>query len=276
MNILSLVRRLAPVLALLFLSGTVAAQDVAKRWAPTESASDYGYRFDELFSLITILVSVSFLIVLVLIIVPMLRDRARPGHRAHFDHGRSLHDKRFTAIVSVTVFVVLDAWVLVIAMTDLREAYWNIPDSEDPDTYHVQVLGQQWAWNFRAPGVDGMLGTADDIVTLNELHVPKDRPVSFNMTSKDVIHSLFLPDMRMKRDMNPGAINKAWFKPITAGTYDILCAELCGYAHYRMLGELYVLEQDDFDAWEQEASRMALAAYDESDLEAQWAWTWED
>jgi len=247
---------------------------VENRWGPTESASDFGHRFDYLFKLITTLIGVSFLIMMVLLLWPAFRDKAGPGKKAKFDYGSSLHDKRFTAIVSVTVFLVLDAWVLVVAMTDLREGYWNIPTPDTPDLYRVEVLAQQWAWNFRAPGVDGEFGTADDILTTNELTVPKDRPVSFNMTSKDVIHSLFLPDMRLKRDANPGAINLAWFRPITADTFDILCAELCGFAHYQMHGKLHVLEQDDFDAWEREASLMAVAGYDENDTEAQWAWEW--
>jgi len=71
--------------------------------------------FDDLFALITLLIGVSFAIMLVVLLIPVVRDRARPGHKAKFDHGNSLHDKRFTAIVSVTVFFVLDASVLVIA-----------------------------------------------------------------------------------------------------------------------------------------------------------------
>jgi cytochrome c oxidase subunit 2 len=149
-------------------------------------------------------------------------------------------------------------------------------------------LGQQWAWNFRQPGVDGEFGTPDDIVTLNVLTVPSSampersddvsqgRPVVLNLSSKDVIHSFFVPDMRFKRDANPGAINEAWFMPIKDGTFDILCAELCGYAHYQMHGLLRVLPPDEWDTWQQEASRQALAAYDEADTEAQWAWEWQE
>jgi cytochrome c oxidase subunit 2 len=212
----------------------------------------------------------------ILIAIPALRDRARPGHKAKFDHGSSFHDKRVTTVISVTTFIVLDAWVLVIAMTDLREAYWKLPDVEEPGVQRVEVLAQQWSWNFRHAGVDGEFGTADDILELNHLTLPKDRSASFQMTSKDVIHSLFLPEMRMKRDVNPGAINRTWFKPITAGEFTILCAELCGYAHYQMHGKLTVLEPDAFAAWEQEASQLGVAGYDPEDEEAQWAWDWSE
>jgi len=262
--------------ALLLLSAAVSAQDVVNRWGPTPPASSYGEEFQELFWLITVLVSVSFALVVILLTIPFIRDRARPGKKASYDHGTSLHDKRFTALVSVIVFVVLDAWVLVIAMEDLQTGYWNYPSPSSPATYRVEVLGQQWAWNFRATGVDGEFGTSDDILSTNSLTVPKDRPISMNFTSKDVIHSFFLPDMRMKRDANPGSVNLAWFQPVIAGDFDILCAELCGFAHYQMHGRLHVLEQDVFDTWEKEASLMGQAAYDKNDSEAHWAWEWQE
>ncbi len=265
-----------PAVLSLFSAAVSAQETVINRWGPTEVASTFGEQFDDLFWMITTLVSVSFGLVCILLAIPVIRDRAKPGKKAHYDHGKSLHDKRFTAIVSIIVFVVLDAWVMYIAMKDLREGYWNIPAPTDADTYRVEVLGQQWAWNFRTPGVDGEFGTADDILTTNSLTVPVDRPVSLNFTSKDVIHSFFLPDMRVKRDANPGAVNAAWFEPVIEGEYDILCAELCGYAHYQMHGKLQVLGKDVFNAWEQEASLLAQTAYDENDSEAHWAWEWQE
>ncbi|MHC5212202.1 MAG: cytochrome c oxidase subunit II [Planctomycetota bacterium] len=255
-----------------------AAQDgTVNRWGPTPVASTEGHRVDFLFWMITALISGSFVIVLILLIVPVMRDRARAGHKASYDHGSSLHDKRFTAIVSLIVFIVLDASVLWITMNDLREAVWNVPESEQ-GSFRVEVLAQQWSWNFRTPGTDGEFGTADDIVTINHLHVPEGRPVVFNLSSKDVIHSLFLPDMRIKRDANPGAINQVWFEAAEgmSGDYDILCAELCGYAHYQMHGTLTVVPPEAWDAWEQEASRIAVATWDENDEEAQWAWEFKE
>lgn len=247
----------------------------AKRWGPTPVASAQGHRVDELFMLITLMISISFLIMLVMLITPAIKHRARPGHKAHYDHGTSLHDKRFTAIVSLLVFVVLDASVLIIAMRDLREVVFNIP-LEEEGAYRVEVAAQQWAWNFRTTGPDGEFGTPDDVVSINDLHVPIDTPVVFNMASKDVIHSLFLPDMRIKRDINPGAINRVWFEPVVAGTYDILCAELCGVAHYQMHGRLFVHEKNEFKVWQQEAGRIATATFDENDTEAHWAWEWKE
>ena len=259
-------------LAVALFAPAVAAQQHVDRWRPNPPASSYGQMFDDLFKLITILIGVAFAIVLILLIVPVMRDRARPGHKAVFDHGSSLHDKRFTAIVSVIVFLVLDAWVLYIAMTDLRAGFWNIPLPKTEGVLRVEVLAQQWAWNIRTPGTDGEFGTPDDVVSMNELTVPEGRPVVLNVSSKDVIHSFFLPDMRMKRDANPGAINQAWFQPIKSGTFELLCAELCGFAHYQMHGKLHVLPADQYDTWEKEASQIATASFDANDAEAQWAW----
>ena len=268
-------RSLATLLVLFGLAGFTSAQEVTDRWGLGEPASLNGYRFTELFWLITALVGSSFVLVIILIAIPVFRDRAKPGHKAKFDHGSSLHDKNLTAMISIVTFIVLDAWVLVIAMTDLREAYWAVPEVGDQDVYEVEVLAQQWAWNFRTPGVDGEFGTADDILSNSALVVPVDRQVSFQMTSKDVIHSLFLPEMRMKKDANPGDINTCWFQAKDTGEFTILCAELCGYAHYQMHGELTVLDTETFNAWEQEASKLAVAAYDSEDTESQWAWDWE-
>lgn len=272
----SLVAPAVPAPALQDAEAPAAAdtESVGRRWGPHAPASSYGDRFDFLFNMITLLIGVSFLIVLVLLFIPVLRDRAGNGKKAHFDHGSSLKDKRVTAVVSVIVFLALDASVLWVAMEDLREGYWNVPRGEEEmtDAYRVQVLGQQWSWNFRATGADGEFGTADDIVTINHLTVPQNRAVVLNLASKDVIHSLYIPDMRLKRDANPGAVNEAWFEPIVAGDFEILCAELCGYAHYQMASKLTVIPEELFDEWEADASIMAEAAYDADDMEAQWAW----
>lgn len=265
-------------LALLALQAPAAALMQAEgpdRWGPNPNASANGGRVDTLFWVITALVSVSFLIVLLMLLVTVLRDRARPGVKARYDHGSSLHDKRFTAGVSVAVFLLLDASVLWITMHDLRETVWNIPTGTQ-NVLRVEVLAQQWAWNFRLPGADNEFGTPDDIVTINHLHVPQGRPVVVHGSSKDVIHSFFVPDMRIKRDVNPGAINKVWFQAEKPGDYEILCAELCGFAHYQMHGTLTVVPPDRWDAWQAEASHIAQATYDENDTEARWAWDWKE
>ena len=190
----------AALIALIGLSSVAQAQEAvetAKRWGLGEPASEYGHRFTYLFWLITALVGVSFVLVLILIAIPVIRDRARPGHKASFDHGSSLHDKQVTTIISVVTFIVLDAWVLVIAMKDLREAYWAYPEVDQEGVYEVEVLAQQWSWNFRTPGVDGEFGTGDDILSSSELVVPVDRPVSFQEVFATIYHNLGIESQRI-------------------------------------------------------------------------------
>jgi len=127
---------------------------------------------------------------------------------------------------------------------------------ETKDAILVHVVGQQFSWNFHLPGPDGQFGRRDvnlvtnsnplgldpndpagkdDIVTLGELHVPVDRPVIIELSSKDVIHDFFLPSMRIAADAIPGSLIPLWFKPIKTGTYEVICGQLCGLGHQRII-----------------------------------------
>jgi cytochrome c oxidase subunit 2 len=92
-------------------------------------------------------------------------------------------------------------------------------------------------------------------VTLNEITVPVDRTVRVTLRSKDVIHSFFLPNFRVKQDAVPGMSPEVVFVPTRVGHYELACAELCGLAHYRMRGFFNVVSQSEFDQWLQEQGR---------------------
>jgi cytochrome c oxidase subunit 2 len=135
----------------------------------------------------------------------------------------------------------------------------------------VQVTAQQFQWNFHYPGADGQFGrtdltlvsptnfigldendpaSKDDIVSVGEMHVPVNKPVIVRLRSKDVIHSFFLPNHRVKQDAVPGLSVEIAFTPNVAGPYELACAELCGAQHYRMRGFLTVdASEGDFDKW---------------------------
>jgi len=113
----------------------------------------------------------------------------------------------------------------------------------------VRVEPEQFAWNAQYAGPDGVFDTADDVRVINDLHVPIGRPVLVSLKSKDVIHSFFLPNFRIKQDAVPGIVTHLTFEATKTGTYDIACAQLCGLGHYRMRGELTVDSQKDFDKW---------------------------
>lgn len=164
----------------------------------------------------------------------------------------------------------------------------------------VRVVGEQFAWNVHYPGPDSVFGTtrstlvdaetnplgldssdpaaADDVTTINNLYLPVDRPAIVHLSSKDVIHSFMLNELRVKQDAVPGVSIPTWFVPTVTTAemrerrgdpdvhYEIACAQLCGLGHFRMRGFLQVLPQDEFDAW----LAAQVAAKQESGGDAFW------
>ena len=140
----------------------------------------------------------------------------------------------------------------------------------DKDAILVHAVGQQFNWNFHLPGPDGQFGNRsidlvsnsnplgldpndpaakDDLVVLGELHLPVDRPVIIEVSSKDVIHNFALPSMRIAQDAIPGQIIPMWFQPIKTGSYEVVCGQLCGLGHYGMKGMVVVDTLADYQAW---------------------------
>lgn len=129
-----------------------------------------------------------------------------------------------------------------------------------------EVTGRQFEWRIRYAGKDGIIGTPDDLQTVNDLHLPEGEEIVIAIKSMDVLHSFFLPNLRVKQDVVPGMKQYVWFRPNRSGTYDIVCAELCGWGHYKMRGRLTVESRDAFDKWvaaeldEQNRTSLAKAA----------------
>jgi len=111
------------------------------------------------------------------------------------------------------------------------------------------VIAQQFAWRFAYAGDDGRLGTADDPEVASELVVPAGEPVLLALTSRDVIHSFFVPALRVKQDVVPGRAIPLWFTIPEPGEHELVCAELCGLGHYAMAGRVRALARADYDAW---------------------------
>jgi len=133
----------------------------------------------------------------------------------------------------------------------------------------IEITAQQFAWNVRYPGKDGVFGridhkladvdnqigldktdpaAADDVIMQNQLYLPVDRPVRVALRSLDVLHSFFLPNMRVKQDAVPGMTITIWFTPKETGNFEIACAEHCGLGHYRMRGRVHVVSGAAFDS----------------------------
>jgi len=139
------------------------------------------------------------------------------------------------------------------------------------DATEIEVMGQQWQWSFRLPGKDGRLGTTDVrnissdnpmglnrddpqgqddiIIESGDLHFLLGKPVKVLLRSVDVLHDFYVPEFRAKMDMVPGMVTYFWIRPIRTGTFDVLCAELCGAAHYQMRAKVVVEEESEYHAW---------------------------
>lgn len=153
---------------------------------------------------------------------------------------------------------------------------------EDEQAVRVRAVGEQFLWNFHYPGPDGVFGrtrpelvdtsanplgldrddpaSADDIVSLNHLYLPVDQKVLVYLSSKDVIHSFFLPYLRVKQDAIPGQVIPVWFEPVETGDSEVACAQLCGLGHFRMRGFVHIQSQQEFDSWVAEQVSAAAAA----------------
>jgi len=154
----------------------------------------------------------------------------------------------------------------------VRDIVWKYPTG--PDTIKVQVMPQQWVWNFRYPGPDGVFGTPDDVTTINELVLPRGKPVLFEIQAKDVIHGFMVPNARIQVDALPGIITRLWFDANKNGAYEIACYHHCGTAHYKMKAFLTVVEEPDYKKWTAEMSEWSQAKYDPDDKDTHWGWKW--
>jgi cytochrome c oxidase subunit 2 len=153
-----------------------------------------------------------------------------------------------TALVALSIFLGVDVVAMRRSAVDLRQHFWRFPDG-DPSALRVEVTAQQWAWTFRYAGADGRFDTADDIVTLNELHVPVATPIYLKLRSKDVVHSFYLPNFRTKIDAVPGNTTRLWFEAREPGVFEIGCAQHCGVSHYKMRAQLFATSAEDFNRW---------------------------
>jgi len=239
---------------------------------PVDISAD-GHRVDSLFYTVTVMLLVLFAILTAILVISMVAHRQGSKHHVHYHLGDAPRDLTIAALISATIFFGVDGTLLVNSYQDITQAFWNYP-ADSPELVRVQIMPQQWAWRFRLPGNDNQFNTADDIVTVNDLHLPAGKQVLAQLKSRDVIHSFFLPNVRQKQDANPGAVTKMTFTPVETGTYEVVCAEMCGLAHYKMRAEMTVLGPEEYAAWHDEASIWAEASYDAEDLDAQWGWDW--
>jgi cytochrome c oxidase subunit 2 len=175
---------------------------------------------------------------------------------------------RFAFWVEVGV-VVAEAVLLVVFALPLWFQRTSARPPE-PGALVLRVVAEQFVWNVHYPGADGRFGEtairlvsttnpigldrtspfgADDLVLLSDMHLPVNRPVLIQLSSKDVVHSFGVPAMRVKQDAIPGMVAPLWFTPTLEGQFDIACSQLCGLGHHRMRGSVTVESEAAYQKW---------------------------
>lgn len=229
-------------------------------WWWTPIASNWGYIDDTLIITFWITGAV-FSAVILFMAYCVFRYRHRPGVKAAYEPENKRLEWWLTVVTAVGVAAMLAPGLYVWSQ------FITVPD----DATEVEVVGQQWQWNYRLPGEDGKLGKSDNrlvtfenplgidpedpagrddiVIEAADLHLPVDKPVKMVLRSIDVLHDFYVPEFRAKMDMVPGTVTYFWFTPTREGTFEALCAELCGTGHGYMRGAVVVEAEEDYQAW---------------------------
>lgn len=229
-------------------------------WWFSPLASNWGY-IDDTTVLTFWITGAVFTAILLFVAYCLFRFRHQEGRKAAYEPENKRLEGWLTAVTAGGVIAMLTPGLFVWAQ------FVEVPDTATD----VEVVGQQWLWSFRLPGADGRLGAADNrlidfentlgvspddpfgqddvLVEGGELIIPVDRPVRFLLRSIDVLHDFYVPEFRAKMDMIPGSVTYFWVTPTKTGTYEILCAELCGVGHSYMRGVVTVVTDEEYEEW---------------------------
>jgi cytochrome c oxidase subunit 2 len=191
----------------------------------------------------------------------VFRFRHQEGRRAAYEPENKKLEWWLTIVTGLGVAAMLAPGLFV----------WNQFVTVPAGASEFEVVGQQWAWNFRLPGKDGQLGTSDTrlvssenslglnpkdpngqddvIIEGGDLHLPLGKPVKVLLRSLDVLHDFYVPEFRAKMDMVPGQVTYFWFIPTRTGTFEALCFELCGLGHPNMRAKVVVEKESDYQSW---------------------------
>ena len=230
----------------------VWAMQTPTHWLP-EDVSAHGRIIDNLFYTILYLTGAIFVATSLALFWFMWKYDAEQNteETVKFLHGSHTLEIVWSILPAATLL-----FIAIFQMNAWADAKMLRPEENgQPKPPLAWVTGRQFEWRIRYAGNDGIVGTEDDVFTVNELHVPVDEEVVFAIKSEDVLHSFFLPNLRVKQDVVPGMKQLLWFQPVETGEYDIVCAELCGWGHYKMKGRLTIESRDDFDRWLSDARK---------------------
>ncbi len=229
------------------------------------NASAHGHEIDQMIYLVHGLMLLLFVGWGLFFIITLIKFNRRANPKADYTGVKSHLSSKLEVAVIVAEVILLVCFSIPFWAKQIN----SFPNR--PDAMEVRILAEQFAWNVHYPGADGKFGKTsiklidqqnnpigldttdpnakDDITMVNQLHIPVGRPVIVHLSSKDVIHSFDLPEMRVKQDVIPGMSIQTWFTAVKTGQWEIVCAQLCGIGHYRMKGFLNVHSEKEFDDW---------------------------
>ncbi len=223
-------------------------------WFPG-NFSTYGPDIDALFSLIMWPIAITFVGTEVVLAWFCLRYSAKRTDKSVYTHGNHKLEMIWTAVPALVLLGIAFSQMETFGKIKFQK---NFPKGEySIEKPIAEVWASQFDWRMRYPGKDGTLGNVDDLENSFEFAVPADTDVVFLLRSRDVIHSFFVPEFRLKQDALPGHTIPVWFNAKLRpedeqrgeSTFDLVCAELCGWGHYKMAGRVRVMRKDKYQAW---------------------------
>lgn len=229
-------------------------------WYQTPLASNWG-SMDGTINITFWVTGFVFVAVNLFMAYAIIRYRYHKHKRSRYEPENKKLEAWLTGLTTIGIAALLAPGLIVWA------SFVTVPD----DAHEVEVVGQQWHWSFRFPGQDGRFGAVharrvsndnpfgmdpadphgqDDVLVYSpKVLLPLNRPVKALLRSKDVLHNFQVAQFRAKMDLVPGQVSYLWLTPTRTGEFEILCAELCGIAHFAMRGMVEVVEQAKFDDW---------------------------
>jgi len=174
----------------------------------------------------------------------IFKYRRKEGVKALYITGEKHEEKRWIHIPH-NLILLCDVVIIAFAV----KVWYDVKQFQPPADETVRVIGQQWSWRFVHPGLDKVLGTADDVETVDEFRLKIGTTYHFQLESVDVLHSFSIPAFRLKQDAVPGRVITGWFKPTRLGEYDFQCAEICGIGHGIMRSQVFVETPEAHDKW---------------------------
>ncbi len=244
-------------------------------WWWTEIASNWGF-IDTTIIITFWVTGVVYVAILLFVGYCIWKFGFQEGRKVEYEPENPKLEWWLTIATSIGVVIMLAPGLIA------WKQFITVPD----DAAEFEVLGQQWQWNYRLPGKDGVLGKSDNrnitdenpfgidpkdsngkddiLIQADDLHLPIGKPVKVLLRSMDVLHDFYVPQFRGKMDIIPGMVTYFWFTPTRAGNFEILCAELCGVGHHAMRGNVIVDNQSSYDTWlnEQQTFEQSMAQFE--------------